>query len=1041
MAVAGAVVLLVSASSVAYTQTPNGTITGTVTDSTRAGVAGASVSLTNLQTGQMWPLKTSAEGIYTAVALLPGEYRVTVEVPSFKRVERDVIVEAGTTSTADLVLEIGDVTSGVTVAATVPLLHREHHQIGGVVKREQIENVPLNGRNFLELAKLEPGVMSPVRGAAGNRTFIATLGSGLQAIPRVGYTRVTVDGASINAFGTIGTSLQISPDVVEEFQLSTASFDLATSLTTNGSVNVVTRSGSNEYRGSGFVFYRDHHLAAYPGLRRDASNPHPFFQRRQFGGVLGGPIKTGRAFFMSAYEHNDQTGVATVQPASDFAAIGGIFESPLAGHLLTARVDARVASQHTLMARYTRDASSSFAQPVPGVLPSGWTDQTNDADQTVVAMTGVLGSAIAYEARVSHFHLASDAVAPDANRCRDCFGWGAPRISVSGANLTFGLSPNAAALAARRYQLTDSLTWQHGRHRFRTGFEWEHSRISTTALDADRLQLTLWSPQSVRQANQLPGGERIPLPPSFATVNDLLQLPLRNYQLTIGPGAALEKDFRPYRVLDLYRLYVADTWRATSSLTVNAGLGWSYEPNALNHDLTKPALVGPLLGEGRLNAPRARAANLSPVLGFAWAPDANTVLRGGTALYFDPAGSTNSTNLANERFLLAPLGTGRLTGTGSDMRWNGVLLNLQPTTFTAAQFLSSTLPEIRAELAKGLDSSNRDSTLRNLNLTKEGNNLYDPSYAPPSALHVTLGVQRELGSQFVVSADVVWKRFRHTFINGIDYNRYNSASGPVIRRCDEDERNDSEAMCSNGPIRFDTTSGRARYAGLLLRAEKRIPGRAQFLASYALGSYIGSNGTGTGTAEMGSGRATGFRNDDWFANYGPLPTDIRHILNVSGYVGLPWRFQVAFNVSANSSPPFTAWLGDLDLDGDGTTNDLLPGTTVNAFGRGLDEADLSRLVDVYNQTTARRVTLPAAFSFFDNFFTQDVRLTRMLAFGPSVRVAAFGEVFNLFNTANLIGYNGNLLTPALFGRPDARFTQIFGSGGPRAFQLGARISF
>jgi hypothetical protein len=182
-----------------------------------------------------------------------------------------------------------------------------------------------------------------------------------------------------------------------------------------------------------------------------------------------------------------------------------------------------------------------------------------------------------------------------------------------------------------------------------------------------------------------------------------------------------------------------------------------------------------------------------------------------------------------------------------------------------------------------------------------------------------------------------------------------------------------------------------------------------------------------------------------------MPTDVRHILNVSGYVELPWRFQVAFNVSATSRPPFTAWLDGMDLDGDGTRNDLLPGTTVNSFDRGLDHADLARLVDIYNQRiagqslccnqTAPRVTLPAAYTFFDNFFTQDLRVTRVLTYGRHFRLAVFGEVFNLFNTANLLGYSGNLLSPAMFGQPNARFTQIFGSGGPRAFQLGARGSF
>ena len=157
---------------------------------------------------------------------------------------------------------------------------------------------------------------------------------------------------------------------------------------------------------------------------------------------------------------------------------------------------------------------------------------------------------------------------------------------------------------------------------------------------------------------------------------------------------------------------------------------------------------------------------------------------------------------------------------------------MQATTLTAAQFLRSIVPDVRAELAQALDPENRDPALRNLNRRKEGANLYDPSYAPrlPST---SLGVQRELASQFVLSVDLVWKRFSHTFINGIDYNRYNSAGGPVIRRCDDAERDDVLAMCSNGSIRFDTTSGRARYAGLLVRAEKRVPGHAQFLVSCA----------------------------------------------------------------------------------------------------------------------------------------------------------------------------------------------------------------
>jgi len=313
-------------------------------------------------------------------------------------------------------------------------------------------------------------------------------------------------------------------------------------------------------------------------------------------------------------------------------------------------------------------------------------------------------------------------------------------------------------------------------------------------------------------------------------------------------------------------------------------------------------------------------------------------------------------------------------------------------------------------------------------------------------------VQRELPGGIVLNADVVWKRFIHTFINGIDYNRWNSARGPVIPACTQQQTNDVTAVCSNGNIYFDTTIGRARYKGLLVRAEKRFSGRAQFLASYAFGSYVGTNGTGVGTSEASGGRVFGFNNDDWFENYGPMPTDLRHILNLSGFANLPWRLQVAFSVSAYSRPPFAPYVSGIDFNGDGTRDDLLPGTRVNQFNRGRGRDDLAQLVESYNQEfagkktlggqTAPRVTLPADYTFGDSFFTQDLRLSHTVPLGRErVRLVLIGEVFNLLNTANLVGYSGNIANSAVFGQPGARFSQVFGSGGPRALQMGARVSF
>src|SRR5262249_22346951 len=246
----------------AYAQTPTGAISGILTDPVGAPVAGARVSITNHDTGFVRNLTTSMEGDYSVAALPPGAYKVTIEAEGFSALERPAIVEAGTTTTVNISLRVGAVNEKMTVSDAAPLIHYEHHQVGSVVSREQIENLPLNGRNFLDLARLEPGVTGSVR-ASNNRVLVPMLGSGVQTFPRVGFTSVTVDGASAISIGTIGAGLQVSQEVVREFQISTVDFDLSTNLTSNGAINIVTRSGGNDFHGGGFYFYRDHNLAAY----------------------------------------------------------------------------------------------------------------------------------------------------------------------------------------------------------------------------------------------------------------------------------------------------------------------------------------------------------------------------------------------------------------------------------------------------------------------------------------------------------------------------------------------------------------------------------------------------------------------------------------------------------------------------------------------------------------------------------------------------------------------------------------------------------
>jgi hypothetical protein len=1041
---AAALLLVLAAGGAIRAQAPTGVAAGVVSDSSGAPLPGASVTLVNPDTGYRRALVASGGGWYSAEALPPGEYRVIVEFPGFKRLERSALVEAGVTTTVHLVLQVGDVSETVDVVAATPLLHADHHQVGGLVGRLQIENLPLNGRNFLELAKLEPGVTNPVR-LNDNRTFVSFLGAGLPTIPRIGYTRVTVDGANVVTPGTAGVLFQISQDVVQEFQISTANFDAATSLASNGSINIVTRAGTNQLRGGAFAFHRDHRLAAYPGLRRDPANPHPSFRRDQFGFQGSGPIRAGGLFFLASYERTDQQGVVSIQSlAREFAALEGIFASPYTGDLFSARVDARINAGHNAFVRHTRDGNRAFAPGGPAVLPSSWSRRTNRVHQTLGALTSVLSSRVVNDVRVSTLSFTTTSDAASAQDCPGCVGVGAPFITVADTGLTLG-SADRFVFSGRRSQLTESLVWQHGSHRFRFGFDWEHVVNTTSDTAQPPARVTLWAPGRVRQ-HDLP----IQLPTSFATLDDILRLPVQTVESRVGTFAVPWRDFSSARVVDLYRVHAGDTWRATPRLTVNAGLAWSYEPHALNEDLTKPALLAPLLGPDRLHPPRAQLDTFAPMLGLAWSAtaDGRTIVRAGAGRYFDPAVGTNFNNLVTERHHLSPLGVGRASVPPSRL---GLEFLQRPTAFTGAQFLAM-LPALRVELLRTRNPDNRDFSLRNVDLEKRGQNFYDPSYRMPYAIHMGAGVERELTPNVVVSADVIWKQFVHNYINGIDYNRWGSAGGPVIPRCIGAQSIDVTAACSNGNFYFDTTIGRARYAGLLVRGERRFSGRTQVLASYAFGRYVGTNGTGAGTSENGAGRAFGFNNDDWFENYGPLPTDYRHVLNVSGVVELPWRFQLSFSVTANSRPPFSPFVGGVDFNGDGTRNDLLPGTSVNEFGRGRDEADLRQLVALYNRTiagtvtaggqTAPPITVPARVRFDDSFFTQDIRLTRTFSLaGQRPRLLLMVEVFNLLNTANLVGYGSNLANTTTFGQPGSRFSQVFGSGGPRALQLGARFLF
>src|SRR5258708_818504 len=271
--------------------------------------------------------------------------------------------------------------------AATPKIEYETHWVDGVGTRKYIDSLPLNGRSFLQLASIEPGVTVSA-GSLGqyNRQFdVNILGSGSETV------RITVDGATVNDSVTGGTQQNLSQEVVQEFQVSIANFDLSTGITGSGAVNVVTRSGGNDFHGSAFFYFRDHNMAAYPYLQRDPNTPDPFFARRQPGFWVGGPIKKDKLFFFGSYEHNNQRGVYSSLPSTpEFVGLGTNASTPYNGNLVGVRLDYRINDKHSAFLRYSHDGNNSYAPANGGSFPSNYDVNTNWADSGVFSVVSSL---------------------------------------------------------------------------------------------------------------------------------------------------------------------------------------------------------------------------------------------------------------------------------------------------------------------------------------------------------------------------------------------------------------------------------------------------------------------------------------------------------------------------------------------------------------------------------------------------------------------------------------------------------------------------
>jgi len=337
-----------------------GSIQGTVTDAQGAVVPSAKVTILNNGTGQKISPPLNGAGIFNSGPVEPGSYTIHVESAGFKTTDVGVVVQVGNIASETVVLQVGSGSTTVTVEATTETVNPDQVTIQGVVTQEQIENLPINGRNFLDLAQLEPGVQIQDGG-----NFDPTK-KGFESVSfggRFGRTaRIEVDGFDISD-ETVGTTTQnISMNSIQEFQVAQSSLDLGTELTSSGTINVTTKSGTNSIHGDGFYGYRDNGTSANIGTFPNQS----IFTRKQYGADLGAPIIKDKLFAFGSWERTTQTENAAVQPVAPFQDLNGTVGSPFNDLEFLGRIDYNVSKSAHVFFKYAYEQNRDVASFIPG---------------------------------------------------------------------------------------------------------------------------------------------------------------------------------------------------------------------------------------------------------------------------------------------------------------------------------------------------------------------------------------------------------------------------------------------------------------------------------------------------------------------------------------------------------------------------------------------------------------------------------------------------------------------------------------------------
>src|SRR3982750_2377286 len=362
------------APAIAFAQQTTGNITGRIVDTQGAAVPGVTVTARSPQTGFVRTDVSDGEGIYRLTALPVGNYDINAELSGFSTFSRkEVTVNVAQTTDLNVELKLAGLTESVNVTAEVPMVKTTDSSVGGVVDVSKIESLPLNGRQFANLAVTIPGVGLGFHSDPTKSTQYSPQIAGGNG-RNVNYQ---IDGGDNND-DTVGGLLQLYPlEAIQEFNFLTSRYKAEYGRSNGGVMNIVTKSGTNSYRGSFFELFRDSWMNARTETEKRTDIAKQDYRRHQFGGSIGGPILKDRAHFFAAIERTQQDTTQSVSTEGLFPTQDGAYGSPYPETLFTGKATSNVSPSQYLTVRYGRNENSQPYGATPQATPENWGDSAN----------------------------------------------------------------------------------------------------------------------------------------------------------------------------------------------------------------------------------------------------------------------------------------------------------------------------------------------------------------------------------------------------------------------------------------------------------------------------------------------------------------------------------------------------------------------------------------------------------------------------------------------------------------------------------------